>query len=59
MNKPMRGYAAAIVAAVQSGINVIDSAINYRLQRSERNVGAALHVVANKGFLRDEIVVCV
>jgi aryl-alcohol dehydrogenase-like predicted oxidoreductase len=51
-------YTAAIVAAVQSGINVIDSAINYRLQRSERNVGAALHVVANKGFLRDEIVVC-
>lgn len=51
-------YTAAIVAAVQAGINVIDSAINYRLQRSERNVGAALKVVANKGFSRDEIVVC-
>ena len=51
-------YTAAIVAAVQSGINVIDSAINYRLQRSERNVGAALKVLANKGFSRDEIVVC-
>ncbi len=51
-------YTAAIVAAVQAGINVIDSAINYRLQRSERNVGAALKVVANKGFARDEIVVC-
>lgn len=52
------GYTAAIVEAVQTGINVIDSAINYRLQRSERNVGAALKVVANKGFSRDEIVVC-
>jgi aryl-alcohol dehydrogenase-like predicted oxidoreductase len=51
-------YTAAIVAAVQSGINVIDSAINYRLQRSERNVGAALKVLANKAFSRDEIVVC-
>lgn len=51
-------YTAAIVAAMQAGINVIDSAINYRLQRSERNVGAALKVVANKGFSRDEIIVC-
>lgn len=52
------GYAAAIVAAVESGINVIDSAINYRLQRSERSVGTALKVLAHKGFSRDEIVVC-
>jgi len=52
------GYAAAIVAAVESGINVIDSAINYRLQRSERSVGTALKVLAHKGFTRDEIVVC-
>src|SRR5271165_6552909 len=51
-------YTAAIVAAVQAGINVIDSAINYRPQRSERNIGAALKVLANKGFSRDEIVVC-
>lgn len=51
-------YTAAIVAAVQAGINVIDSAINYRLQRSERSVGAALKVLANKDFSRDEIVVC-
>ncbi|HYA63126.1 MAG TPA: aldo/keto reductase [Candidatus Sulfotelmatobacter sp.] len=52
------GYAAAIVAAVESGINVIDTAINYRLQRSERSVGTALKVLAHKGFSRDEIVVC-
>ena len=52
------GYTAAIAAAVQSGINVIDSAINYRMQRSERSAGAALKVLANKGFAREEIVLC-
>jgi aryl-alcohol dehydrogenase-like predicted oxidoreductase len=52
------GYTAALVAAVESGMNVIDTAINYRLQRSERSVGAALKVLAHKGFSRDEIVVC-
>ncbi len=52
------GYAAALVAAVESGINVIDSAINYRLQRSERSVGTAVRVLANKGFGREEVVLC-
>ena len=52
------GYAAALVAAVESGINVIDTAINYRLQRSERSVGTALKVLAHKGFARAEIAVC-
>jgi aryl-alcohol dehydrogenase-like predicted oxidoreductase len=52
------GYAAAIVAAVEHGINVIDSAINYRFQRSERSVGIALKVLANKGFAREEIILC-
>jgi len=51
-------YAAAIVAAVELGINVIDTAINYRLQRSERSVGTALKVLAHKGFHRGEIIVC-
>jgi aryl-alcohol dehydrogenase-like predicted oxidoreductase len=53
-----KGYASAVVAAVQGGINVVDSAINYRLQRSERSVGAALRQLAAMGFPRDEIVVC-
>ena len=52
------GYAAALIAAVESGFNVIDTAINYRLQRSERSVGTALKVLAHKGFTREEIVVC-
>jgi aryl-alcohol dehydrogenase-like predicted oxidoreductase len=51
-------YTAAIVAAVESGINLIDTAINYRLQRSERTVGTALKVLSHKGIARDEIVVC-
>ncbi len=51
-------YTAAIVAAVENGINVIDSAINYRFQRSERSIGAALQQLAPKGFTREEIVVC-
>jgi aryl-alcohol dehydrogenase-like predicted oxidoreductase len=52
------GYTAAIVAAAESGINLIDTAINYRLQRSERSVGTALKVLARKGIGRDEMVVC-
>lgn len=51
-------YRNAVVAAVEGGFNVVDSAINYRLQRSERSVGAALHELASKGFSRDEIIVC-
>lgn len=51
-------YTAAVVAAVESGINVIDSAINYRFQRSERSIGAALQQLATKGFSREEIVLC-
>jgi len=53
-----RGYAEAVVAAVEGGVNVIDSAINYRLQRSERSIGTALGTLAAKGFARDEIVLC-
>jgi len=43
---------------VEGGINVIDAAINYRLQRSERSVGTALRELFAKGFSRDEILVC-
>ncbi|PSP86203.1 aldo/keto reductase [Halobacteriales archaeon QS_1_68_17] len=35
-------YREAIVAALEGGCNVVDTAINYRHQRSERVVGAAL-----------------
>jgi aryl-alcohol dehydrogenase-like predicted oxidoreductase len=52
------GYADSIAAAVAGGFNVVDSAINYRLQRSERSAGAAFRALAAKGFARDEIVFC-
>jgi aryl-alcohol dehydrogenase-like predicted oxidoreductase len=52
-------YADAVRLAIASGINVIDSAINYRCQRSERAIGRALHGVFVAGdVLRDEVVVC-
>ena len=53
-----RGYTEAVVAAVRGGINVIDAAINYRCQRSERSIGAALKQLAAEGFARDELVLC-
>jgi aryl-alcohol dehydrogenase-like predicted oxidoreductase len=52
------GYTAAVVAAVESGINLIDAAINYRFQRSERSIGDAIKQLAAKGFSRNEFVVC-
>lgn len=53
-----RGYTNAVVAAAEAGINLFDSAINYRLQRSERSVGAALRALASRGYAREEFVVC-
>jgi aryl-alcohol dehydrogenase-like predicted oxidoreductase len=52
------GYREAVATAVENGVNVIDTAVNYRCGRSERAVGAALReaavdrsavVVATKG----------
>jgi aryl-alcohol dehydrogenase-like predicted oxidoreductase len=49
------GYAEAITKFVESGGNVIDTAANYRFQRSERNIGQALQNLSEKGFGREEI----
>ena len=51
-------YTAAVVAAVENGINFIDAAINYRFQRSERSVGAAIKQLAAKGIAREELILC-
>jgi aryl-alcohol dehydrogenase-like predicted oxidoreductase len=48
-----RAYTDALIAAGEGGINFFDSSINYRGQRSERCIGAAL-----KQLQRDEIVIC-
>jgi len=39
-------YREAITAALERGCNVVDTAINYRHQRSERAVGAAVEAAA-------------
>src|ERR1700732_885117 len=53
-----QSYTDAVIAAIEAGANVIDSAINYRLQRSERSVGAALAELLRRGFRREELLVC-
>src|SRR5262245_43506828 len=51
-----RAYTAAVTRAVGSGINVVDSAVNYRCQRSERSIGTALRALLTGGRVRrDEI----
>jgi aryl-alcohol dehydrogenase-like predicted oxidoreductase len=53
-----RDYEAAVRRAIELGLNVVDSAVNYRRQRSERSVGAALRAhVAESGVAREEVVV--
>jgi aryl-alcohol dehydrogenase-like predicted oxidoreductase len=53
-----QAYTDAIVAAVEAGANVVDSAINYRFQRSERSVGAAVSELLRRGFTREELLLC-
>src|SRR2546427_2132360 len=51
-------YRAAVKQAVQAGCNVIDSAINYRCQRSERTIGQALAELIQEGACRrDEVLI--
>lgn len=47
----------AVTAAVRGGLNVIDTAINYRAMRSERSIGAALANLIASGIARDELFV--
>ena len=52
-------YHEATRQALTSGINIIDSAINYRCQRSERVIGRVLQELIGEGQLRrDELVLC-
>jgi aryl-alcohol dehydrogenase-like predicted oxidoreductase len=51
-------YREAIARAVSLGVNVIDSAINYRHQRSERAIAQALAALFSSGQVRrDELIV--
>ncbi len=52
------GYAECVALALGSGINVFDSAINYRGQKSERMIGRALAAAVTEGRIRrDEVFV--
>lgn len=49
----------AAVRSVDSGaVNVLDTAINYRYQLSERSLARAIDDLLAKGFQRDELFVC-
>ncbi len=52
-------YVKSILRAIGSGINLIDTALNYRSQRSERAVGSAIQQAISQGLAkRSELVVC-
>ena len=53
-------YVASVLAAVRGGINFLDTSLNYRHQRSERNVGVALRTLLGERAecRREELVVC-
>lgn len=54
-----KAYVEAVVLAVEQGCNVIDTAINYRCQRSERAIGYAVEALVEQGLVqRDELVIC-
>src|SRR5262245_26273717 len=51
-------YQEAVERALDGGIQVIDTAVNYRSQRSERAIGRALRAAIDAGRVRrDEVVV--
>ncbi|HEY8469531.1 MAG TPA: aldo/keto reductase [Longimicrobiales bacterium] len=52
-------YEAAALLCLASGSNLLDTAINYRCQRSERTLGRAIRRAQQEGIVsRDEIVIC-
>ncbi|MDP8981511.1 MAG: aldo/keto reductase [Acidobacteriota bacterium] len=53
-----RGYRESVTDAALGGINFFDTSLNYRSQRSELSIGAALGGLIKRGELkRDELVV--
>jgi aryl-alcohol dehydrogenase-like predicted oxidoreductase len=53
-----RAYEEAIKASLRGGINLIDTAVNYRFQRSERNIGEAIgELVAAGEIEREQVIV--
>jgi len=57
-NKTDELVTSAVKQSIESGINVIDTAINYRSQKAERSVGKAISELIQEGkILRDQIFV--
>ncbi|MGH7390608.1 MAG: aldo/keto reductase [Candidatus Rokuibacteriota bacterium] len=53
-----QGYRRAVARALERGLNVVDTAVNYRHQRSERAIGEALaDLVRRCAVRRDEVVI--
>lgn len=51
-------YTRSVARALELGLNVVDTAINYRFQRSERSIAAALGLLVHQGKLaRDEVII--
>jgi len=52
-------YQESLKLSLMSGVNVVDTAANYRAQRSERSFGKALKELIESGTIqRDEIILC-
>lgn len=52
-------YKDALTTAIRSGVNVIDTAINYRYQQSEREIGEVLEeLFSNDEVKREELIIC-
>ncbi len=50
-------YEKAVVKAAKNGINLFDTAINYRCQRSEKCIATALEELKLNGIERDQLVI--
>lgn len=52
-------YKEALKTAIKNGVNVIDTAINYRYQQSEREIGEVLEALFKSGEVkREELIIC-
>src|SRR5678815_4235585 len=57
-NETDENYRRAIYRAVELGANVVDTAINYRFQRSERAIAQAIRDLESSGKARrDELII--
>jgi len=51
-------YIEGVKEAIKSGINLIDTASNYRYGQSEKEIGIALKELFDEGYSREELIIC-